>query len=261
MAKSTNRRNPQVAVSRELRARHRKLLLAAIVAWVGIVFAVTSVHPDDWFAVSKVSVQGNLTYLTPEQVFAEIEADARGGFFSVDTWEIHRKVVLLPWVHKVTVRRVWPDSLHVRVVEQEPVAVWRDGRLMNTNGELFSVPVMPANLDLPLLSGPQGSERLVMRKYRDLRVLLASVTPAIRSLHLDERRAWSLQLANDLELNIGRDFKARKIERFVRYYPQLFAGHEQGIASLDLRYTNGISVRWKPGVGPDTKRAQDVEES
>ncbi len=241
---------------------HRVRAWLLVVALFTVMITVIGVsQPESWFLVRKVTVQGNLNYQTPRQVYTAVAPAVHSGFFTVDTREVRRRAESLPWIDQVSVRRIWPGTLLVHVTEHVPVALWQDGRLVDQQGTLFSVAQMPPQLALPRLSGPQGSEQLVMRKYRDLQLLLASVTPAIRTLELDDRRAWTMRLDNDLVVNIGRDFRARKIERLVRYYPELFAGREQGIASLDLRYTNGISVRWKPGVDPDTKRVRDVEES
>ncbi len=224
-----------------------------------LITAVDRMLPEVMFPIAKVMVQGRLQYQTPEQVFSVAAADAAGGFFSVDTNVIRAKVAALPWVKQVTVRRLWPATVAVHVVEREPVALWTDGRLLDQDGELFSAQ-LPTPLQLPRLTGPQGCEQQLLRKYADLRTLLAPLAATVRELTLDERRAWTVTLSNELVLYVGRDFKAQRLERLVRYFPRLFAGREQGMAALDLRYTNGISVRWKPGVDPEKMRVQDVQE-
>ena len=42
-----------------------------------------------------------------------------------------------PWVRQVSIRRIWPNRLLVRLEEHQPMASWEDGRFFNRQGELF----------------------------------------------------------------------------------------------------------------------------
>ena len=52
-------------------------------------------------------------------------------------------------------------------------------------------------------------------------------------------------MADGAQIVIGdREQAGRRLRRFLDVYPQLMAGHDEGFAHADLRYTNGFAVRW-----------------
>ena len=69
---------------------------------------------------------------------------------------------------------------------------------------------------------------------------------------MNERRAWSLRLANGLQLGLGRNDIHLRLLRFVRVYAEVLKPRLEAIDSVDLRYTNGFAVRWHDGLAPAT---------
>lgn len=84
----------------------------------------------------------------------------------------------------------------------------------------------------------------VMATYRIMTRMLAPYDLHIRRLNLDERRAWHLSLDDQLELVLGRENAVERLQRFIRFYPEVLAGKAREIKAVDLRYTNGFVVRW-----------------
>lgn len=83
----------------------------------------------------------------------------------------------------------------------------------------------------------------------DLRVWLAPVKLAPRTLTLSKRYAWTAKLSNGVTLKLGRvqDREAlkRRIDRFVLAYPRLSAQLAGRIESVDMRYPNGLAYRMR----------------
>ena len=44
---------------------------------------------------------------------------------------------------------------------------------------------------------------------------------------------------------MGAWTRALRLQRFVRTFPEVFAGHLAALQSVDLRYSNGFSVFWQ----------------
>ena len=151
----------------------------------------------------------------------------------------------VPWVDRASVRRVWPDTLVVEIEEQIPLAYWGSGTatLLNTRGEPFHPAAVPAGL--PRLGGPEGMEQVVAARYQTLSRQLAELNLAVVELQLSPRRAWALRLDNGLRLSLGREAGPEALARFVTVYPQVLARQVERMQGVDLRYTNGFSVRWK----------------
>ncbi len=53
-----------------------------------------------------------------------VHESIRGGFFSVDLQAVRSAVEGLPWVDRVSVKRLWPDRIEETVVVHEPLARW-----------------------------------------------------------------------------------------------------------------------------------------
>src|SRR2546430_3983866 len=123
----------------------------------------------------------------------------------------------LPWVRCATVRRVWPDRLEIGIEEHVALARWGADALVNTYGERFTG---SADEPLPLFSAPAGSEAEVTRRYARFSALVASLESPIERVVLSARHAWSLRLANGLQLTLGRDAELaeQRLERFVDAY-------------------------------------------
>jgi cell division protein FtsQ len=197
------------------------------------------------FPLRVVKVTSKLHHLEKDELQEAIAPYLRGGFFTVDVTGIHDAVESLPWVYRATVRRDWPDHLVISFVEQVPVARWGKDALLNRDGEIFVPRKLPDELALPFLSGPEGHERTVLKQYRRCAQTLSPLGLHIARIDLNERRAWRIELDNAVELELGRVDTELRLQRFVRTFPEVFAGHLDVLKRVDLRYSNGFSVYWQ----------------
>jgi len=147
-------------------------------------------------------------------------------------------------VKTAAVRRVWPDTVVITVVEQQPLAIWAKGGLVNIDGELFVPAVSGEFKHLPLFSAPSGMQQSVTELYRDLSAQLAPLELHIVSMQLDERRAVQLQLHNGIELVLGREERIARLQRLVKVYNKTLEHHATRIRRIDLRYSNGMALQW-----------------
>ncbi|MCO6414222.1 MAG: cell division protein FtsQ/DivIB [Thiogranum sp.] len=195
--------------------------------------------------VRTVQVEGQFRHLEKARLQDEVLPLAQAGFFAVNVSDIQERIEQMPWVDQVSVRRVWPDRLTVKVVEQQPVARWGERGFLNGRAQLFE-PQQPVDLtQLPQLAGPAGYEQRVLEMHGRLLNLLQPLRLGVAELQLDARRTWRVQLSNGLAVEIGRYDPLERIERFVRVYPAILAAGKGAIESVDLRYSNGFAVRWQ----------------
>ncbi len=225
-------------------------LLSALLAASLVAGAWYLTRPDT-LPISSVRIEGEFAHVTRDELQQAIAAAARGGLFNVDVTAIRRAAQTLPWVHHVTVRRVWPDGLRVSVTEQRAAAIWNDQGLLNDAGEPFYPG--PANLPaLPQLSGPDGSERLLLGHWRAMQKILAPLKLDVTRLAMDERRALIATLGDNMELILGRDEIYARVTRFTRMYTTL--ARRGAMRRADLRYSNGLAVRWATTESGETAR-------
>jgi cell division protein FtsQ len=196
------------------------------------------------FPLSVVEVKGDFRYLGKQQLQEAVAPYATGGFFTVDVAAIRSAAEALPWVHKASVKRVWPETLRLQIEEQQPVARWGEQGFLNKGGEPFVPRQAAVSLQLPLLAGPDGHELKVLENYQRVSKTLAPLGVKVTRMELDNRRAWHLQLDDAVLLELGRADDWQRLQRFVRAWPVVFAGRQDALQRVDLRYSNGFSVYW-----------------
>ena len=141
---------------------------------------------------------------------------ARQGFFAVDLDAAQAAVARMPWVERAEVRKRWPDVLEVRVVEHVPFARWGEDRLLSDHGRLFPAGDVDVPPGLPQLDGPDGRVPDVVEFYNQTSVLMAPLGLGVRSVLLDPRGSWSMELDSGAQVVVGRNEARPRIARFAR---------------------------------------------
>jgi cell division protein FtsQ len=192
--------------------------------------------------VQKVIFSGQRNVLVDAQMEAIIRKNQKGSFFALDVNKVHKILEDMPWVYRASVRKRWPSSLHIYLVEQDPVAIWNDDLLLNTQGDIFDGG--DPNKNLPQLFGPGGSEKTALAGFNAMQSLLSSTGLTINELFLSERFAWRVELSNGIRLNIGRQQFIDRLQNFIDVFPLLQA-QNKAINYIDLRYDIGLAVGWQ----------------
>lgn len=244
----TNRRLEQsedVGVVQRFRLRMAAITVAgsalvALVIWIGM-----KLEDPHTLPIASVEIQGEFHYLEKQQIEQALNGRLEAGFFNVDVDVIRDILLDIPWVNAATVRRVWPGTLQIEVIEQLPIARWTAGGLVNSQGQLFFPLPETDPPDLPELQGPVDSQVVVAMRYREMEKELEPLALRINRIVLDERRSWKIELNSGVTLLLGRVNDNARLARFTRLYPVALAARAAEIEQVDLRYTNGFSVRWK----------------
>lgn len=239
-------RQPALPLRERLRPwlkRAAQMLLLMVMTTTAI-WCVTWLRNPTNMPLRAVQIEGEFRKLSKTQLQDAVAAVVRGGFFTVNVEAVRRAAEALPWVESATVRRVWPDRLQLQVVEQRAAARWGESAALNMRGQLFLPDAATLPPQLPRLSGPEELRRRVMENYIAMTTALAPIGRRVQALALDKRRAWVLTLDSGVELKLGREDTLKRLERFVRVYPTLFAARETELKTVDLRYSNGFAVRW-----------------
>ena len=216
-------------------------VMASALLWGGVQLRNPAVLP-----LEVVRIDGRFSHLERDDIVQAVSDAVRGNFFTVDVEAVRDAALQLPWVERVSVRRVWPGTLDMKVEEQQPLARWGKTSLVNRRGEVFTPPRESIPAGLPRLSGQEGSAPAVVARYREIGRRLGELGLRIERLTLDSRQAWRLWLEGGLELDLGRADLERRLNRFIRIYPRLSREAGQRMKRVDLRYTNGFAVLWEP---------------
>ncbi|MCO6441444.1 MAG: cell division protein FtsQ/DivIB [Nitrococcus mobilis] len=225
-------------------AATRGLALAVLVTLImgSSALALQRLPVERWLPLHTVALEGDLVHVSEAHLRSAIEPLLPGGLLGVNVTAVRLAVEALPWVDHATVHRVWPDALRISLTEQVAVARWGKTALLNDRGEVFRPSVLPKGL--PHLAGPEGSETRVLQQFHRYQKQLNTVGLRLAGLVLDARRSWTARLDDGAVIRIGREHVEARLRQFAAVWPRLTAGQSRVLRVADLRYPNGLSIRW-----------------
>ena len=249
------------------------------------------------FAIRAITVSnaqnGPLNHVQATQVAQFCVPRLTGTLFTNDIEATRAAFEALPWVHRATVRRQWPNRLLVTLEEHRALARWNDAdgnRFVSVAGEAFNAPgEKTIGAALPLLLGPEGSEKEVAVRYEEFRERLSAIAKTPALVALSPRQAWTIKLANHavpsekknatpnatvsdavaahegLTLDLGREQPRSsvlsRLERFTAHYSATLGRFSAHVEAVDLRYPNGFAARipgFRATAAPASKPARNL---
>ncbi|MGE4218410.1 MAG: cell division protein FtsQ/DivIB [Alphaproteobacteria bacterium] len=190
----------------------------------------------------------------PRDILAALDVGRGTPILTLDPAAARERLLHLGWVKDAHVERRLPDTIFVRLIERQPVAVWQHGgafALIDAKGEIIGGHGIEHYGHLPLLVGgdapPHAAALLAMLAAEP--DLMAQVKTAIR---VGQRR-WNIQLANGIEIRLPEVDAALAWRRLAEMNKEqkLFA---RNIAAVDFRARDRMIVRMRreSGAGEET---------
>lgn len=219
---------------------HRGVVLAGVAVFV--VAAHLALEAMRRLPVERIVVSGKLENLQEEALRAALAPELGDGLILLDLNDLRGHLEALPWVYRAQLRRQFPDTLEVRVVEQVPIARWGDEAFLNHEARVIQVADAGRWAALPVLRGPEHSEARLMNHYRRLRQALAPLNLAPASLVEDEFGQLRAVMDSGLAVQFGDHDFGDRLQRFERLWHQELATAPLAVRSVDLRYPEGAAV-------------------
>jgi cell division protein FtsQ len=195
--------------------------------------------------VASVAVEGEFRFVSRARITELVTPLVNKKFLQLDLDAIKHNLEQEPYVEYAVLSRRWPDRLAVKIVEQRPIAQWGGGGFVNQRGEVIETDDVDFVKSLPALYGDKTQAEKIMLQYQRISKLLRVYGLDVAVLKSDEKSAWQLQLSNGLHVIIGRDQVLEKVQRFVKVYSGQLKDKLNAIAAVDVRYNNGVAVRWQ----------------
>jgi cell division protein FtsQ len=218
-------------------------------------------------STEAIQVSGNRV-VTRSQATAFFEPDVSRSIFRIPL--AHRKAQLeqIKWVRSAIVMRLWPNQIHIKVVERTPVAFALDSnavRLVDDQGVLLDLPdAASQHYSFPVLTGITSADPLPVRTAR-----IAMYLQFIHALDAQGGRVSST--LSQVDLSDSEDVRAMfrgtvhqplvhfgnsdYLARYQAYQAHLAEWLQQypGLRSVDMRY--GKQVVLDTGSVPDGSSA------
>ncbi len=237
----------------------RRLGMGGLVA--GLAVASISAWPvvRDWASVPMSEIQfsgysggefsGYSDYGASEEELLGLALPLMGeSYWELDVEKIKRAVETHPWVREATVSKRWPEKVIVGVDEFMPVARWNDNQLLSMRGHLFAVENIEAFSHLPHFSVPwravpsRDTIQLLADRYNDYQRQLAKAGLEITEMNYITPHNVALTVNTGLNLFLGTSDHQQRLQRFVNFVGRLQPGQLQELATVDMRYPDGIAV-------------------
>ncbi len=197
--------------------------------------------------IKYVRSEGVFQYLSKDEIQAVLQPLVMTGFFDADMQAIHQAVSELIWVDSVTVKRVWPDAIDIKIYEKKPYVRWGQQSLITVRGEIITPKHIDQFKNMPILQGPEQQQAKTLEIMKGVNIALADQSLKMAEFTINDRWAWKIKLTTGLEILLGRNEQLKKLQRFLKTLEVLGQEHVERIAIVDLRYPNGYAVSWKPG--------------
>ncbi|MGA0805199.1 MAG: cell division protein FtsQ/DivIB [Pseudohongiellaceae bacterium] len=210
--------------------------------------------------ISMVQIEGALHFLSRSELEDTVNRFVATSLVALDLEVLKHELEAEPWVSRAEVRRQWPDRLIIRIEEEVAIARWGKGQLLNQQGRVFQPDNIAEQMQLPYLSGPAGTESMVMQQYQQFNQLLYPLGVRMRDLELNERGAWTITFMNTaqndnlVQVRVGRDDVLERMRRLVTLLESEALTRMPLISGIDLRYGNGLAVTFREddATGQDT---------
>ena len=208
---------------------HGMAVVSAATAWAG--FAIENVRITGQSETSEVDVLDRL---------------AIGPFPSLLTLDIEaarERIEALPWVKHVTLKKLFPDTVEIAIVEREPYALWQHGgdvSLIDDGGKVIADRFSERYATLPRVVGRGAAEKATA--YTALIAEFPAIARRARAGVLVSERRWTVVLDNGIQLVLPADDPEGALATIVA----LDRDHSvlsREIAALDLRLPGRMIVR------------------
>lgn len=214
------------------------------IPWAEIVPSVdVSVNEDAH--VSNVLIEGHFQYSDKMQLQLNIQKMLATDFVRLDIRALQAKLEAEPWYKTVSVERVWPSSLKVIIEEQQPIALWGHEAFINRYGEVIKVENIENLLHLPVLVGNDENAYKIAKDYLTMSQLMNRSELYISGLTVSSSGDWKMEVDRSFTIELGDKNISQRLERFVYLYGEQLGELKSEMALVDMRYKNGIAVRWK----------------
>lgn len=216
----------------------------AVSAWLGL-------------SVQDILLEGRTS--TPrEQVVAAVGAKRGDPMIALDIAAMRTRLEAVPWIKSAVVERRYPDTLHVRIVERVPLALWqRGGRLMlvDSEGVVLDEENLGRYRDLLMVIG-DDAPRAVPGLLAVLRTEPALAKKVVAATLVGTRR-WNLRLDNGVDVRLPADNADAAWTRLAALDRQhKLLGRD--VTTIDLRLPDRLILKPKDDVRIGRKGGKDA---
>ena len=214
--------------------------------------SASQVMANAGFRVEEILLQGR-RYESSDRIMRVLNIKRGAPLLSVDIETARHNLERLPWVRVASVEREFPNTVRVKIVERQPLALWQRKNelvLVDDEGTVITSKKLGRFHNLLVLVGKDAPSHATSL------LSILSQEPALKrrvnaAVRIGERR-WNIRMDNGVFVRLPEDNALKAWRRFARLERQ----HKllkQDLLSIDLRLPDQLIVRTRAG-RPETDR-------
>ena len=197
-----------------------------------------------------------------QEIQQAIKTTLNGTTLSTDLNMMVGLILDNPWVEQVVIRRVWPNTIVLRLQERRIIALWNSKHLISEFGVVTNIPVSDykkvekkLGCYLMRIEGPKDFLSKIVARAEITNKLLTNINKKLLHLRLTEQFSWEAKTTEGMTLRFGGDDLQGpmyyRLENFTKSYSNLANKlAEKGIGLpeihyVDLRYAKGFAIKTK----------------
>ncbi|MBF0264780.1 MAG: FtsQ-type POTRA domain-containing protein [Gammaproteobacteria bacterium] len=180
---------------------------------ISLWYGVKWIQYDDKFKIKHIVLMSKVTQQNKDTLLQVTRSNLNGNFFSLDINKLRTAIESLPWIKEVSIRKVWSNSIQIRLKEKQvsarwvnienlnnksPAGSWDKHSLLSKTGEIFTPELDSAQQaqysQFSLFSGPENLAGTMVSKCSKVSEVLATIKYSLSNCILDQRRAWTLSI-------------------------------------------------------------------
>lgn len=224
------------------------MLIGGAATWLGPLFslAIVRVSGACGLILEDVSVQGRVR-TSEESLNTIIQQWRAKPMLAFSIQDIRTAIKALTWVKEATIQRVWPFTLHIKLIEFEPLATWHhQGKLLWVDRDGHVICPADASMpQLPVISGQDAPYHIAtfLTQVQSYPTLWSHVTAFS---HIRKRR-WNMMVGHTMLVKLPQDNVDKALKKLDEW---LASGkvHPSQIIMLDLRMGDKYVIQPQPGV-------------
>ena len=229
-----------------------KAAVTLLIVVAGVLGTVRFLH-DPAYAVRRLYILGGVEGSSVAEVEQAVASVGRGHILLTDIRAVSDAVEELSWVKSARVTRVWPDALRIDIDRYRAVAIWEDGRLVASDGRLFTAndESIERLAQMPLFTGDPSYSAQAAAYLPAFREAVAGMKARLKSVNVSFRGSWSVtaesQTMPSVTIELGRAFTTatpvEKLKRVVKHYGYLCRVMQGYPQKIDARYRDAFAAQ------------------
>jgi cell division protein FtsQ len=214
---------------------------------------IDSLVADAGFGISAIRLSGNV-HTQPSSVITALGFEPGQSIFGADIQSARGRLLALDWVADVQVRRQYPDSIAVAIVEKLPFALWQsaDGLyVVERSGRVITKTQASAFPGLPMFIG-DGAPALGAELV-DAVAQHRAVVARVKAMQRVSERRWNLLLDDGVVVKLPETGWAKQLDELEHLIVDKGV-LERDIKEIDLRSSDNYFFQSRDGDKQQTTR-------